>query len=78
MGARSKATRRGIYSRKACPKRTLGEKLGKGNAERGIIPKVAAYATVASHEERGGRRGRRKTGLLLVGLWETTGHWSLQ
>eukprot|EP00962_Isochrysis_galbana_P024573 scaffold7549_cov111-Isochrysis_galbana.AAC.4 len=52
-----KATRKGIYSRKASPKRTLGgEKLGKDNAERGIIPKVAAYATVVSHEE-GGKTG---------------------
>jgi len=55
-----KATRKGIYLRKANPKRTLGEKLGEGNAERGIILKVVAYATVVSHKEREGRQGRRQ------------------
>eukprot|EP00962_Isochrysis_galbana_P057842 scaffold30415_cov124-Isochrysis_galbana.AAC.5 len=55
---------------KASPKRTLDVNQGKGDTERGVIPKIAAYATEIERMGRssgsGGRRGRRQ-GLLLVG-----------
>eukprot|EP00962_Isochrysis_galbana_P010507 scaffold2905_cov97-Isochrysis_galbana.AAC.1 len=60
-----KATRRGIYSRKASPKRTPGDKLGKGHAERGIVPKVAstppAQHGAAPNSDRAGAPTQRST-----------------